>query len=580
MKLLEANQLATRARAVDGPPMRVLLATGFTPLSLETYVAAHLATLAPHRKIIIEKGEYADLLGTLRRSWSGTLNGILCFIEWADLDSRLSARSTARHTLQTLDDIVADASRRAAAFADAIVALHGASIVVSAPSLSLVPIFLSTSRTVSAHEAKLLAVRADLVTRLAANGVAVLADATLATLSPLEERWSLRSELEFDFPYSVRHADAMAREMAHVLVQPPRKKGLVVDLDNTLWAGIVGDDGVANVSWELASHSQHHAFFQRLLNLLAESGILVGIASKNDAAVAEEALNRPDLLVDRQHLFPVLANWGAKSESVRAIARAWNVAENSLVFVDDSELEREEVARSQPGIDAIAFPVGNVNDMPQLMQKLRDYFGVVSITAEDRLRVASMRSGAELAEKVESNGELSDEVLAGLEAKLRISERTLAQSARALQLINKTNQFNTNGKRWEASELSEFLNSGGKLISVEYGDRYGHLGEISSVLVKLDGSNLQIDAWVLSCRAFARRIEYATIQTLVSHFQAQTVRIDVKGTGRNGPALRALAVMAGTNSDNDLDEAMIVTTADLSDRLPKVFGDITTSFVS
>ncbi|MDQ6612045.1 MAG: HAD-IIIC family phosphatase, partial [Gemmatimonadota bacterium] len=438
-------------------------------------------------------------------------------------------------------------------------------------------------RTVSAHEAKLLSIRADLITRLAAHGVAVLSDVKLATQSPMDERWSLRSELEFDFPYSVRHADAIACEMAQVLLAPPRKKGIVVDLDNTLWAGIVGDDGVENVSWELAARSQHHAFFQRLLNVFAESGIFVGVASKNDAEVAEQALGRADLLVSRKYLYPVLANWGAKSASIQAIAKAWNVAENSLVFVDDSALEREEVERAQPAVYNLPFPVGNLNEFPQFMQQLRDCFGALSITDEDKLRVASVQGGVELAKQIESSGELANDVLAGLQAKLKISERTLEQSQRALQLINKTNQFNINGRRWESGELAAFLNAGGKLISVEYGDRYGHLGEISSLLVNIDGDSLEIVAWVLSCRAFARRIEYATVSALVSHFKCQRASIAVKATGRNGPALRALAVIAGSDAEvqgDDANNSIMVAVAGLLERMPPVFADITTSFTS
>ena len=581
MKLSEASELSARARGVDGPVYRTLLATGFTPLSLQTFVEARLGLALPERQVRVTLGHYGDLLGTIKRG-AGTTNAILVCIEWADLDPRLSVRSTARHLLATLDEIVLEARARATALTDAIAGITGSTVVVSAPTLALPPIFPSTVRTVSRWEAQLLVIRAAMEERLAEHGVHVLSETLLAQDSPKHERWSMRSELEFDYPYNTRHADALANELVTVLLPPARRKGLILDLDNTVWSGIVGDDGVQNVSWDLSSRSQHHAFFQRFVNVLAESGILVGIASKNSPDVAAQALAREDLLVEARHLFPVVANWGAKSESVAAIAKVWNVAPDSLVFVDDSALEREEVDRAGLGIATVAFPAGDVSAIPALLQLLRNHFGTTAINDDDKLRVATIRSTAALAEQVEKSGTLSDDVIAGLSGRLSLAEKTLANCERALQLINKTNQFNINGRRWDAAELAEYVGKGGRIIAVDYEDRYGKLGEISALLVREHGAVLHVDAWVLSCRAFARRIEHGTMQLLLAHFTPRELSIDVVTTGRNAPSLQTLRELAGdmwTAPELGAQATVCVTAAEVLGRLPATLAKTTATFL-
>ncbi len=577
MKLLEATERSAIARKNDGPVFRVRLAVGFTPLSLQTFVEAHLGALLPTRRIAVEVGDYDDLQGTLGRTPQEPLHGVLCAIEWADLDPRLSARSAAPHTLEVLDQIVAASRQRAVAIADAMIGSGFASRVVCPPSLSLPPVFPSRSATLSRWEAQLAVVRSELVANLVASGVEVLNDDAVAIDSPVGKRWSLKSELEFGFPYTVRHADSIAAHLARALVPPDRRKGLIVDLDNTLWSGIVGDDGVSALSWDLASGSQQHALFQRLVNLLAETGILVGVASKNDSAVAEAGLARPDLLVQRERLFPVVAGWGPKSVSIADIARTWNVGLESLVFVDDSAVERGEVAEASAGVEVLAFPADNVDDMPVLLGRLRDLFGASTLSAEDLLRLQSVRANAALESELQSSGEVREEFLAGLDATLTVAERTVTDGQRAIQLINKTNQFNLNGTRWDAAEIDAFLSDGGRLFTVDYTDRYGRLGEISALLVRAEGRALEIRAWVLSCRAFSRRIEYQTLRGLLAQLAPDTVRFAVRETGRNSVLLRALRVIGGeawASPHDSIPADLTVSASSIVAALPAGYGTL------
>lgn len=578
MKLLEATRLSARGRDATGSQFRVSLLCGFTPLSVQTFVEAHLVEALPGRRIVVETGAYGDVLGSLVRAQAGESDATLCLIEWQDLDPRLSARSTAPHNLAILDEIVESASLRAGALQKALAGLRGRPLVVSLPTLELPPLFPSGTRLMSRWESGLELVRSTLANALTDENISVLNGSRLAQQSSPSERWSLRSELEFDFPFTLRHADILSRELVAALLLPTRRKGLVLDLDNTLWSGIIGDDGAQGVTWDLTSRSQHHAFFQRFANMLADSGVLLGVASKNDLALAEEGLGREDLLISRERIFPVQANWSAKSESISAIARIWNVGEDSLVFVDDSELEREEVERKHPGVKVLAFPVGDANLLPALMNALRDLLGTVTINAEDRIRIASIRNSASLVAQVDSSGELPDEVLSGLQARFKIIERSPDQAERALQLINKTNQFNINGRRWDPTEFRVALASGHRVISVEYEDRYGRLGEISSLLISEDDGVLRIHAWVLSCRAFARRIEHVTLRQILTQFGCREVQIAVANTGRNLPAFRMLKQLL--ESDESVPEVgwAAISTAGLLQRLPTAHGDMVSTF--
>ena len=173
--------------------------------------------------------------------------------------------------------------------------------------------------------------------------VSVINPTFLARPSPEPSRADPLMDLKAGFPYSVAHASAVAEQAVRLLFPPSPKKGLITDLDDTLWGGLLGEVGVSGVSWTLAEHAQVHGLYQQMLGHLAEMGVLVAVASKNDAALVEEALKRDDLLVPATLLFPVYANWGPKSASVAEILRVWNIGADSVVFVDDSPMELEEI---------------------------------------------------------------------------------------------------------------------------------------------------------------------------------------------------------------------------------------------
>ena len=163
-------------------------------------------------------------------------------------------------------------------------------------------------------------------------------------------------ELLAGFPYTVSFADALAASLANVLYPPVPKKGLITDLDDTLWSGIVGEVGVEGVSWSQDRHTQVHGLYQQMLAHLAGCGVLLGVCSKNEISMVEAALARKDFFLNPESLFPVHANWGPKSASVAKVLKTWNIAADSVVFVDDNPMELDEVQRAHLRITCILFP--------------------------------------------------------------------------------------------------------------------------------------------------------------------------------------------------------------------------------
>src|SRR5262249_11615684 len=193
------------------------------------------------------------------------------------------------------------------------------------------------------------------------------------------------------FAYSLQHAVAVAKVFAEVIRRRAPKKGLITDLDDTVWIGILGDDGIEGISWDLEHQSQIHGIYQQVLASLASSGVLIGVASKNDPSAVRAAFAQNNLLVTEDDIFPMETNWGRKSESVARILKTWNVGADAVVFIDDNPMELAEVRAAFPEMECIGFPKGDERAAWEMFKHLRDVFGKSAPTEEDLLRTASIR---------------------------------------------------------------------------------------------------------------------------------------------------------------------------------------------
>jgi len=241
----------------------------------------------------------------------------------------------------------------------------------------------------------------------------------------------------------------------------------------------------------------------------------------------------------RDRLFPVEVNWNPKSQSVGRILAAWNINPDAVVFIDDSPMELAEVKANYPAMECLLFPRDDDQAAYELLEKLRDLFGKQEILAEDAIRVASLRSGSEFQKMGNESPQTLETFLAQVEAELTLDPVTIADgggAARAFELVNKTNQFNLNGRRLSEAEFQAALQRPGAVsLLVGYADKFGPLGKIAVVLGQVEGSVLKIDTWVMSCRAFSRHIEYRCLEYLFESLNVAEIELAFEPTPRNGP---------------------------------------------
>ncbi len=565
MKLTEALKLL-QGTSPQNQPYEVLLACGFTPLHLETFLGAHLQRRLTDRCVKIRKGLYGDVAGTLE---TGSVFAVALALEWSDLDARLGYRSAG--AWNSTVDIVSSVRMMLHRIEDAISRVSaGVSVAISLPTLSLPPLFHPAGWQISMAELELEKLLLEFASSVATRrGCGIVHPGRIGRLSPLEGRYDFKSDLNTGLPYTLAHADVMGDTLAQLLAPPPPKKGLITDLDDTLWFGIVGEVGPQNVCWDLASHRQLHGLYQKLLSTLASEGVLVGVASKNDPEIAGQALRRDDILIQNQKMFPLEISWNAKSGAVKRILGTWNIGADSVVFVDDSPMELAEVKSAHPGIECVLFPKDDLKAGYEMLGHLRDWFGKTRLSEEDALRLESIRQGASF--RATEGGSASEEFLEQANAMVTFDFETVAADPRALDLVNKTNQFNLNGRRISESDWQGRLARKESIAAtVSYQDRFGPLGKIGVLGGHKTGDSVELDTWVMSCRAFARRIEHQCIKALFERYDAAAIRFAFQPTAKNSPIGEMLAGFV----DNLTEEPLSISREQFEERCPKLYHQV------
>jgi FkbH-like protein len=521
----------------DAHRFQVTLACGFTPLHLQTFLAARLQSGLPNKKVIVSGGLYGDLAGTVENAiTSSSLDGLVIALEWPDVDPRLGFRSAGSWGLNAANDIVASASMMLNRLASALARIPaGTRIALSLPTLPLPPLFHTPGWKASPEYLELQAQMWQMAASLAKEGHVLIVNAQqLGSSSPEGARYDFKGDLHSGLPYTLQHADTVASSLATAVSPPAPKKGIITDLDDTLWKGIVGEVGPENVCWDLNSHAHLHGLYQKLLASFCEHGTLVAVASKNDPAVVAKAFERSDLLLLRDQVFPVEVHWNAKSTSVARILQAWNIAADSVLFVDDSPMELAEVAAAHPGIECVLFPKNDYEAGLATLNRLRDWCGKVRISEDDSFRLQSIRQGAAFHAQVVSSG-TPESFLEGVDATVTL-DFAAANEPRVLELVNKTNQFNLNGRRFSGSEwITLNSHSDAITVAVSYADKFGPLGTISVLAGRQEGDRLIVECWVMSCRAFARRIEHQTLSLLFDSTECREIEFRFAPTPKNGP---------------------------------------------
>lgn len=314
-------------------------------------------------------------------------------------------------------------------------------------------------------------------------------------------------------------ANAVFREAARDVKSALRglygqaRKLVIVDLDDTLWGGIVGDEG-----WEHLILGGHDAGgealvdFQRALEALTRRGILLGIVSKNTESVALEAIAKhPEMVLKRDDFAGWRINWQDKARNVAELAEELNLGLQSVVFIDDNPVERARVREALPEVLVPEWPADKTQ-YPGALASL-DCFESARISDEDRKRAAMYATERQRQALKTSVGSV-DEWLVSLGTKVTIEALNDANAKRAVQLLNKTNQLNLRTRRMTEADLASWsAQSSRRLWTFTVEDRFGAAGLTGIVSVAHDGSTATIEDFVLSCRVMGRRVEEAMLHT-------------------------------------------------------------------
>jgi FkbH-like protein len=295
------------------------------------------------------------------------------------------------------------------------------------------------------------------------------------------------------------------------LFRAPRKV-LCTDLDNTLWGGVLGEDGSDGIATGSAFPGNCYLAYQKYLKQLSSRGILLAIVSKNNEGDVREAFHvrAADLALGLDSFAAHRINWNDKADSIRELAQELSLGLDSFVFVDDSPEECEAIRQQLPEVAVVEAPALEPWMLVEILSE-QPYFDATAVTEDDVHRSDEYKAQARRAELAGSSSS-RDEFLASLGIVCIFQSALEAPLSRAVQLLAKTNQFNLTTRRRSAAEVEEFANAtGGQAVVVRVRDRFGDAGVVGMALVRKQGDSCEIDSLLLSCRVIGRGIETALL---------------------------------------------------------------------
>jgi FkbH-like protein len=292
------------------------------------------------------------------------------------------------------------------------------------------------------------------------------------------------------------------------------KKALMLDLDNTLWGGVIGDDGVEGI--RLGSESPEGMAYldmQRYAKELMGMGVILGVCSKNEEAAAKSGFEHPSSALKAEDFASFTANWEPKHLNLAAAAKRLNIGADSMVFADDNPAEREIVRRADIGVE-----VPELGEPERFAETVSDagYFEVTSLSADDVKRAEMYRQNARR-EAEESSFSDYGEYLRSLEMRGYFGPFSEGRLERVTQLANKTNQFNLTTRRYQPGEMAARASDPGVVtLCGRLEDRFGDNGIVTVIVANVEGGVMDIELWIMSCRVFKRQLEEAMFDALVA----------------------------------------------------------------
>ncbi|HVE12806.1 MAG TPA: HAD-IIIC family phosphatase [Elusimicrobiota bacterium] len=525
MLLREALRACSGAKL--SPRRRAALLCSFEPLHLQTFLQARLALASPEETPAVAAFGFDQLENALAKTETElAASPALLFLTWADLHPGLSWRSRGELGPVPAEELARMGARLRARLESWLKARAGAqSCLMLAPADWLGPFDSQPSGAWGPTALAASAELAALALSFARAGGRVLRTPSLP--------FNYRDFLLGGFPLHPDGADAVAKAFVDSCFSArARKKALVVDLDETVWSGVIGEDGPAALRHAPEGKGFAHHVLQKFLLKLKREGVLLAFCSKNnpDEVLPHfDALNMPLKLSD---FAASRCNWEPKPENLRALAAELNIGLDALVFLDDNEVELGEVRQRLPEVEALKTPVEG-QAWQELFARLQDLFGAWRVGDEDSLRASAPRPA--LPADSAPGGYLRE-----MELELSVNP-TAFQDPRSLELVNKTNQFNLTGERFSPEDWLHWSKEEGAFcLSAKLRDRFGDFGTVCVVAGKAEGTRAFVRQFVLSCRAFGRAVENLMLGEVVRAFPGGLGGA-FKETPKNEPARRFLS---------------------------------------
>ena len=313
------------------------------------------------------------------------------------------------------------------------------------------------------------------------------------------------------------------------------KKVLVLDLDNTLWGGVLGEDGIEGIALGDDGVGAIYKDAQRLIKKMQQRGVMLAVSSKNNRSDVEELWrNHSHMLLRAEDFVSIKINWRDKVDNISEMARELNLGSASFVFLDDMEAERENVRMRLPEVVVADFPA-NVEQLPECLESIYErFFKKLRATTEDLTKTRQYLE--EERRQAASQGMDYDTFLKSLNLRVKRVDFDEKSKNRIVQLINKTNQFNLTTHRRNLTEIERFLKDGGEIFAYQVSDKFGDYGIVAVIL--LDMRIPKIDTFLMSCRIMGKRLENFFIDRIENellHEGFETLKAEYIASAKNMP---------------------------------------------
>lgn len=305
-------------------------------------------------------------------------------------------------------------------------------------------------------------------------------------------------------------------------IELKRKKCIVLDLDNTLWGGVLGEDGISGIQIGNSYPGNAFLFFQQALLELKNSGVILSVCSKNNESdVLELWDNHSDILLRKKDFICTRINWNDKADNIIEIANELNIGLDSLVFIDDNPIEREFVKKTLPEVVVPEFPAEPYL-IPQFFNELVEkYFAVYNLTKEDLTKSLQYESNIRRGEFLKSFND-KEKFISELDIVLTIEELDDSNVSRFSQMTQKTNQFNLTTKRYTDIEINSFKNSG-LIYGLRVKDKFGDNGITGLIMIGINQKKAIIDTYLFSCRVLGRNIEFEFMKYILLNLKKKNI---------------------------------------------------------